>query len=159
MPLFCLHFCMPSLCYLGCLQTFHYPLPTSRYILDIMKRIAHKFYISVFPIPIAPRIKIHSFSECTSPRFEARQSISERRLWFKDCRFWFSSDILRGWPYDWICGNKMVQITRTASECESIQCSCGHLVCWLHPHGTIQQRTPFSWQRFCSPVQLNHRGQ
>ena len=28
----------------------------------------------------------------------------------------------------WICGNKMLQIIRIASECESLQCNCGHLV-------------------------------
>ena len=27
-----------------------------------------------------------------------------------------------------ICGNKMLQITRIASECKSLQCNCGHLV-------------------------------
>ena len=57
-------------------------------MLEEIKILAHMNHDNILEvrefIPISPRIKIHSFSKCTSPRFEARQSVSEGRLGFKD---------------------------------------------------------------------------
>ena len=57
-------------------------------MLEEIKILAHMNHENILAvrefIPIAPRIKIHSFGKCTSPRFEARQSVSEGRLGFKD---------------------------------------------------------------------------
>ena len=50
-------------------------------MLEEIKILAHMNHENILAvkefIPIAPRIKIHSFGKCTSPRFEARQFVSE----------------------------------------------------------------------------------